>query len=39
MSGDRANAKAAYEEFLKLWTDADPEIPILRQAKSEYAKV
>ena len=39
MSRNRANAKSAYEEFLKLWTDADPEIPILRQAKSEYAKV
>jgi predicted Zn-dependent protease len=34
--GDRAKAKAAYEEFFKLWIDADPEIPVLRQARAEY---
>jgi serine/threonine protein kinase/Tfp pilus assembly protein PilF len=39
MSGDRARAKSAYEDFLKLWKDADPNIPILRQAKAEYARV
>jgi len=35
----RVRAIAAYKEFLTLWKDADPEIPILRQAKAEYAKV
>jgi tetratricopeptide (TPR) repeat protein len=39
MSGDHTRAKSAYEDFLKLWRDADPEIPILKQAKAEYAKV
>jgi len=38
-SGDNANAKSAYEGFLTLWKDADPEIPIFRQAKAEYAKL
>jgi len=36
---DTARAKAAYQDFLMLWKDADPEIPILREAKSEYAKL
>jgi tetratricopeptide (TPR) repeat protein len=39
MSGDTVEAKAAYEDFLTLWKDADPDIPILRQAKAEYATV
>lgn len=39
MSGDRTQAKSAYEDFLKLWKDADPNIPILKQAKAEYARV
>jgi eukaryotic-like serine/threonine-protein kinase len=39
MSGDRTQAKFAYDDFLKLWKDADPEIPILRQVKAEYAKL
>ncbi len=39
MSGENTKAKAAYEDFLKLWRDADPDIPILRQAKNEYAKL
>jgi DNA-binding winged helix-turn-helix (wHTH) protein/tetratricopeptide (TPR) repeat protein len=39
MQGDTAKAKAAYQDFLALWKDADPEIPILRQAKAEYAKL
>ena len=38
-SGDNAKAKSAYQEFLTLWKDADPEIPILKQAKAEYAKL
>ena len=37
--GDTAKSKAAYEDFLTLWKDADPAIPILRQAKAEYAKL
>jgi eukaryotic-like serine/threonine-protein kinase len=35
----RARAVAAYKEFLGLWKDADPDIPILKQAKAEYAKL
>lgn len=38
-SGDKAGAKAAYEDFLNLWKNADPDTPVLRQAKAEYAKV
>jgi len=37
MAGDTAKAKAAYKDFLILWKDADPDIPILKQAKAEYA--
>jgi len=36
---DTAKARAAYEDFLKLWKDADSDIPILKQAKAEYAKL
>jgi len=39
LAGDMAKAKAAYEDFLTLWKDADPDIPILKQAKTEYAKL
>jgi len=39
MEGDTAKAKTAYQDFLTLWKDADPEIPILKQAKAEYAKL
>jgi hypothetical protein len=39
MAGDTAKAKAAYQNLLTLWKDADPDIPILIQAKSEYAKL
>ncbi|HXY03540.1 MAG TPA: tetratricopeptide repeat protein, partial [Terriglobales bacterium] len=39
MQGDTAKAKAAYQDFLTLWKDADPDIPILKQAKTEYAKL
>jgi eukaryotic-like serine/threonine-protein kinase len=35
----RVRALAAYKEFLTLWKDADPNIPILKQAKAEYAKL
>jgi serine/threonine protein kinase len=39
MQGDTAKAKAAYNDFFTLWKDADPDIPILVAAKSEYAKL
>uniref|UniRef100_Q01ZY1 non-specific serine/threonine protein kinase n=1 Tax=Solibacter usitatus (strain Ellin6076) TaxID=234267 RepID=Q01ZY1_SOLUE len=39
MSGDLAKAKAAYNDFLTLWKDADAEIPVLIQAKAEFAKL
>ncbi len=39
LSGDQNKAKAAYQDFLTLWKDADPDILILRQAKAEYAKL
>jgi eukaryotic-like serine/threonine-protein kinase len=39
MEGETAKAKSAYQEFLALWKDADPDIPILKQAKAEYAKL
>jgi len=35
----RVRALAAYKDFLTLWKDADPDIPILKEAKAEYAKV
>jgi tetratricopeptide (TPR) repeat protein len=39
LQGDNAKARAAYQDFLALWKDADPDIPILLQAKAEYAKL
>jgi hypothetical protein len=39
LSGDKARSKAAYQDFLTLWKDGDPDIPILRQAKAEYARL
>jgi tetratricopeptide (TPR) repeat protein len=39
LSGDKAKAKAAYGAFLTLWKDADPDIPILKSAKAEYARL
>jgi eukaryotic-like serine/threonine-protein kinase len=38
-SGDRAKAKNAYQDFLTLWKDADEDIPVLKQARAEYAKL
>ncbi len=38
-SGDSAKAQEAYRDFLGLWKDADRDIPILKQAKAEYAKL
>jgi eukaryotic-like serine/threonine-protein kinase len=37
--GDTTKARSAYQDFLTLWKDADPDIPILKQAKAEYAKL
>ena len=39
LSGNKAKAKTAYQDFLTLWKHADPDIPILQQAKAEYAKL
>ncbi len=39
IAGDSAKAKIAYQDFLALWKDADPDIPILKEAKSEYASL
>jgi serine/threonine protein kinase/tetratricopeptide (TPR) repeat protein len=39
VSGDMAKAKNAYQDFLALWKDADPDIPILEQARAEYARL
>ncbi|HXY78462.1 MAG TPA: hypothetical protein VEH47_06570, partial [Candidatus Acidoferrales bacterium] len=39
IAGDTTKAKAAYKDFLTLWKDADPDIPILKEAKAEYAKL
>jgi len=39
LQGDTTKAKTAYQDFLSLWRDADPDIPVLQQAKSEYAKL
>jgi eukaryotic-like serine/threonine-protein kinase len=39
MQGDTAKSRAAYKDFLELWKDADPDIPILKQAKAEYEKL
>ena len=39
LQGDTAKSRAAYQDFLTLWKDADPNIPILREAKAEYANL
>ncbi len=39
VEGETAAARKSYQEFLSLWKDADPEIPILIAAKSEYEKL
>jgi eukaryotic-like serine/threonine-protein kinase len=39
ISGDTSKARSAYQEFLTLWKEADPDIPILKQANAEYAKL
>src|SRR2546422_9054228 len=39
LSSDTAKARTAYQDFFALWKDADPDIPILQEAKAEYAKL
>jgi eukaryotic-like serine/threonine-protein kinase len=39
MSSDTTKAKASYQDFFALWKDADPDIPIMKEAKAEYAKL
>jgi Tfp pilus assembly protein PilF len=39
LAGDTTAARKSYQDFLALWKDADPDIPILREAKAEYAKL
>jgi tetratricopeptide (TPR) repeat protein len=39
LSGDSAKAKTAYQDFFALWKNADPDVPILKEAKAEYAKL
>jgi hypothetical protein len=39
LTGDAAKSRTAYQDFFTLWKDADPDIPILKQAKAEYAKL
>jgi len=38
-TGETAKARAAYQDFFALWKDADPDVPILKEAKAEYAKL
>ncbi len=38
-AGDQRGARAAYQEFLLLWKNADPDVPVLAQAQAEYAKL
>jgi eukaryotic-like serine/threonine-protein kinase len=37
--GDKAAARKSYQKFLTLWKDADPDIPIYKQVKAEYARL
>ena len=39
MSGEESQSREAHQRFLTLWKDADPDIPVLKQAKAEYAKL
>ncbi len=39
LSGENVKSRTAYQDFLKVWKDADPDIPILKEAKTEYAKL
>jgi tetratricopeptide (TPR) repeat protein len=37
--GDKVKAKQSYQDFFAAWKDADPDVPILKEAKDEYAKL
>ena len=39
LQGDPVKARAAYDAFLELWKDADPDVPFLRQARAEYQRL
>jgi len=39
LQGNTAKARTQYQDFLTLWKDADPDVPVLKQAKAEYAKL
>ncbi len=39
MQGDKTRSRLAYQDFLALWKDADPDVPLLKKAKEEYAQV
>jgi hypothetical protein len=39
ISGDISRAKSAYRDFLAIWKDADPDIPVLKQGSAEYANL
>jgi hypothetical protein len=39
LQGDTAKARAAFQDFFVLWKEADPDIPVLREAKAEFAKL
>ncbi len=39
LAGDNAKSRRFYQDFFALWKDADPDVPILEEAKSEYAKL
>jgi predicted Zn-dependent protease len=39
LQGETTKARTAYQDFLAFWKDADPDIPILKQAKEEYEKL
>ena len=39
VAGDNVKAKTAYQDFLALWKDADPDLPVLKRARTEYAKL
>jgi hypothetical protein len=39
LKGEAAKARAAYQDFFTLWKDADPDVPILKEAKAEFAKL
>ena len=39
LANDKARSRVAYQDFFALWKDADPDVPVLRDVKAEYAKL